>query len=133
MDKAQTILIVDPDTDLLNWAKHQLETVPVARPVIFTLIGCERGERCVIERTEEDFASRIEDTCASHPDPGWPRLVHASTHTSIAPTVLRSGITDFAGVLFAASGFLVLGGPLILERDKNKIVRQLVGSPRFVD
>ena len=36
--------------------------------------------------------SRIEDTCASHPDPGWARLVHASTHTSIAPTVLRSGI-----------------------------------------
>src|SRR5207253_941027 len=36
--------------------------------------------------------SRIEDTCASHPDPGWARLVHASTHTSIAPTVLRTGI-----------------------------------------
>ena len=26
MDKAQTILFVDPDTDLLRWAKHQLET-----------------------------------------------------------------------------------------------------------
>src|SRR5436305_1411976 len=36
-------------------AKRRLETVPVARPVIFTLIGCARGERCVIERTEEAF------------------------------------------------------------------------------
>jgi hypothetical protein len=47
-------------------AKRRLETVPVARPVIFTLIGCERGERCVIERTEEGFASRTEDTSAAN-------------------------------------------------------------------
>jgi hypothetical protein len=47
-------------------ARQRLEIVPVARPVIFTLIGCERGERCVIERTEEDFASRVEDTSAAN-------------------------------------------------------------------
>lgn len=47
-------------------AKRRLEEVPVARPVIFTLIGCERGERCVIERTEEDFASRTEDTSTAN-------------------------------------------------------------------
>jgi hypothetical protein len=47
-------------------ARHRLETVPVARPAIFTLIGCERGERCVIERTEEGFASRDEDTAAAN-------------------------------------------------------------------
>jgi hypothetical protein len=47
-------------------AKRRLETVPVARPVIFTLIGCERGERCVIERTEEGFASRAEDTSTAN-------------------------------------------------------------------
>src|SRR5215831_484318 len=47
-------------------ARHRLETVPVARPVIFTLIGCERGERCVIERTEEGFTSRVEDTSAAN-------------------------------------------------------------------
>ena len=29
-----------------------LETTPIARPVIYTLAGCEAGERCVIERTE---------------------------------------------------------------------------------
>jgi hypothetical protein len=32
-------------------ARHRLETTPVARPVIYTLAGCRRGERCVIERT----------------------------------------------------------------------------------
>jgi hypothetical protein len=47
-------------------AKRRLETVPIARPVIFTLVGCARGERCVIERTEEGFASRAEDTAAAN-------------------------------------------------------------------
>jgi hypothetical protein len=47
-------------------ARHRLETVPVARPAIFTLIGCKRGERCVIERTEEGFASRSDDTAAAN-------------------------------------------------------------------
>ena len=43
-------------------ARHRLETTPVARPVIFTLAGCRRGERCVIERTEQGFESRDQDT-----------------------------------------------------------------------
>jgi hypothetical protein len=47
-------------------AKHQLERVPVARPVIFTLVGCERNERCVIERTEEGFQTRDEDTAVAN-------------------------------------------------------------------
>jgi hypothetical protein len=47
-------------------ARHRLETAPVARPVIFTLIGCERGEHCVIERTEQGFASRVEDTSTAN-------------------------------------------------------------------
>ena len=34
--------------------------------MIFTLIGCERGERCVIERTEEGFACRTEDTSTAN-------------------------------------------------------------------
>ena len=42
-------------------AKHRLETTPVARPAIFTLAGA-RGERCVIERTEEGFATRYDAT-----------------------------------------------------------------------
>jgi hypothetical protein len=47
-------------------ARHRLESTPVARPVIYTLAGCRRGERCVIERTEESFESRVEDTGAAN-------------------------------------------------------------------
>ena len=47
-------------------AKHLLETTPVARPVIYTLVGCERGERCVIERTEDSFQTRNEETSAAN-------------------------------------------------------------------
>jgi len=47
-------------------ARRRLETAPVARPVIFTLAGCRRGERCVIERTEQGFESRDEDTGAAN-------------------------------------------------------------------
>jgi hypothetical protein len=47
-------------------ARHKLETTPVARPVIYTLAGCRRGERCVIERMEQSFESRDEDTAAAN-------------------------------------------------------------------
>jgi hypothetical protein len=63
-------------------AKHRLETVPLARPVIFTLAGCRPGERCVIERTEEGFASRGENTAAAndwlHSNTIWEARVCAS-------------------------------------------------------
>src|SRR5438067_1282894 len=58
MDKAQTILFVDPDTDLLSWAKHQLET-PSTR---------------VITATHSDEALRIYNS--ENPD-----LLIADTHT----------------------------------------------------
>jgi hypothetical protein len=47
-------------------ARRMLETHPVARPVIFTLVGCEAGERCVIERTETGFVTREVDTGAAN-------------------------------------------------------------------
>jgi hypothetical protein len=47
-------------------ARHRLETTPVARPVIYTLAGCKPGERCVIERTEQGFESREQDTGAAN-------------------------------------------------------------------
>ena len=50
-------------------ARQQLESVPVARPVIFTLVGCVSGERCVIERTEEGATTRMSDTFAAN---DWP-------------------------------------------------------------
>jgi len=56
-------------------AKARLETTPVARPVIYTLAGCVAGERCVIERTENDHLTRAEDTSAANdwlvPRPSW--------------------------------------------------------------
>jgi hypothetical protein len=47
-------------------AKHRLETKPIARPAIYTLIGCDRGESCVIERGEDDFSTREHDTGAAN-------------------------------------------------------------------
>ena len=47
-------------------AKQRLEVTPIARPVIYTLVGCNPGERCVIERTQHGFASRDHHTAASN-------------------------------------------------------------------
>jgi hypothetical protein len=47
-------------------AKDMLEMTPVARPVIYTLIGCAPGERCVIERTENSCETREDDTSAAN-------------------------------------------------------------------
>jgi hypothetical protein len=47
-------------------ARRRLESTPVARPVIYTLAGCRSGERCVIERTEQSFESRDQDTGAAN-------------------------------------------------------------------
>ena len=47
-------------------ARRLLETTPIARPVIYTLAGCEAGERCVIERTVDGFTTRLEDTGAAN-------------------------------------------------------------------
>lgn len=47
-------------------ARAKLETVPVARPVIFTLVGTDPGERCVIERTEDSYRSRDDNACAAN-------------------------------------------------------------------
>jgi hypothetical protein len=43
-----------------------LERTPVARPVIYSLAGTRPGERCVIERTEEDFQTRMTETVAAN-------------------------------------------------------------------
>jgi len=69
-------------------AKRRLETVPVARPVIFTLAGCAQGERCVIERTEEGHMSRSDDTAAAN---DWSRSVPEwEARVSAAHLVTRS-------------------------------------------
>ena len=57
--------------------------------MIFTLVGCEHGERCVIERTEEGFASRVEDTSAANDwlesKPPWEARVCATRLLTSSP------------------------------------------------
>jgi hypothetical protein len=63
-------------------ARAALERTPVARPVIYMLVGCAPGERCVIERTEEDFKTRQDDTNAANDwtpgRPSWEARVSAA-------------------------------------------------------
>ena len=49
-----------------NEARQVLESTPVARPVIYTLVGCVHGERCVIERTEQGARTRASETAAAN-------------------------------------------------------------------
>src|SRR5258708_17874126 len=53
-------------------ARHRLETTPVARPVIYTLAGCRRGERCGRRRTQLSLASHHEHTAAANDMPPVP-------------------------------------------------------------
>jgi hypothetical protein len=97
-------------------ARRRLETVPIARPAIFTLIGCEHGERCVIERTEEGFATRVEGTSAANDwersGPPWEARVCATLLLTSSPAeaaansrtrreALASWPQSFAGAHFA--------------------------------
>jgi hypothetical protein len=56
-------------------AREMLQRTPLSRAVIYTLVGCAPHERCVIERTEDAFVSREDDTAAANdwvPNrPGW--------------------------------------------------------------
>ena len=56
-------------------ARRMLEQTPVARPVIYILVGCAANERAVIERTETGFITREDDTSAANDwvpcRPGW--------------------------------------------------------------
>jgi hypothetical protein len=47
-------------------ARQRLETTPVARPAIYTLVGCVAGERCVIERQESSFSTHEDVTSAAN-------------------------------------------------------------------
>jgi hypothetical protein len=62
-------------------ARRMLETTPVARPVMFFLVGCAADERCVIERTETGFVTREDDICRANDwvpsRPGWEGRISA--------------------------------------------------------
>jgi hypothetical protein len=96
-------------------ARRMLETTPVARPVIYTLVGCAANERCVIERTETDFVTREDETCAANdwvpPRPGWEgrigtrRFLSSSLADAAAYSrARRDALKGWDGIL-AAPGF----------------------------
>ncbi len=104
-------------------ARRRLETEPIARPVIFTLIGCERGTRCVIERTEEGFVSRTQDTVTAndwlHSTPPWEARVCAAllltnTYEEAAANsrARRTALADWPDP-FARSGFAWVTPPVL--------------------
>jgi hypothetical protein len=96
-------------------ARRMLETTPVARPVIYTLAGCRSGERCVIERTENDFNTRFDD-CGAANDwldsvPQWEGRIGASKvltstfeEAAEASRARREGLASWQGS-FARDSF----------------------------
>jgi hypothetical protein len=119
-----------------NDARRMLETIPVARPVIYSLAGCARGERCVIERTEEGFVTREQETCAANdwlPNrPRWEGRIHPDRllTTSFAEAAeqsraRREALAGWPGQ-FAGGGFDWVAPPVL-----NAFTRLAVAmSPR---
>jgi hypothetical protein len=66
MPPDQLLRRVFESCDTYGAAKAALETTPVARPVIYVLVGCAPNERCVIERTENGFKTREDETSATN-------------------------------------------------------------------
>ena len=96
-------------------ARRMLEITPVARPVIFTLVGCGPGERCVIERTETGATTRHENTSAANDwvpaRPAWEGrigtlrfLISSFDEAAGYSRARRESLCDWRGSL-AASGF----------------------------
>jgi hypothetical protein len=68
-------------------AKRMLQSTPVASPVIYTLVGCRAGDRCIIERTEVGERTRFDDLYAANDwldsSPQWEgRIVADEIRTS---------------------------------------------------
>jgi hypothetical protein len=93
-------------------ARRMLEETPVARPVIFTLVGCGPGERCVIERTEESFVTHCDDTVAANDwvrrRDGWEARIAAQHFFSLSSAeaadnsrARRTALGAFSGMLSA--------------------------------
>jgi hypothetical protein len=93
-------------------ARDMLERTPVARPVIYILVGCVANERCVIERTETGFVTREEDTSAANDwlpsRPGWEGrigtrrfLTSSLADAASYSRARRDSLAGFAGALAA--------------------------------
>jgi hypothetical protein len=104
-------------------ARARLETTPVARPAIYTLAGCRSGERCVIERTEQGFETRDDDTAAAN---DWQRqrtpwearvssrYMFERTYEEAAVRNLgrKQGLATWAGT-FARDSFAWVAAPVL--------------------
>jgi hypothetical protein len=68
----------------LSIARQLLEAAPLARPVLFVLVGCKSGERAVIEREGAHMRTYSEDTVVANAwreiSDGWrPRVCGSGT------------------------------------------------------
>ena len=104
-------------------ARMRLEQTRVALPVIYTLIGCAPGECCVIERTENEFATREVETSAANDwlpqRQGWEARMSASLLLTNPPgnaaahcESRRLGLAQWSGLL-SAPGFAWLKPPVL--------------------
>jgi hypothetical protein len=104
-------------------AKAMLENTPVARPVIYTLIGCAPGERCVIERTENGFVTREDKTSAANDwvpsRPNWEARMSATHFLSCSAEEAgarcrerHDALADWRGLL-SRDGFDWLKPPVL--------------------
>jgi len=95
-------------------AKTMLENTPVARPVIYTLIGCAPSERCVIERTENGFETREDDTSAANdwvPNrPNWEARMGATQFLTSESAVVAARCRDRRDALAGWGGLLSRSG-----------------------
>jgi hypothetical protein len=95
-------------------ARAVLETTPVARPVIYTLVGCKPGERCVIERTEEDFCTRIDDTHAANDwqvqTAPWEARIGARLLWTCPPAAARENSMTRCATVAGFTGSIAAGG-----------------------
>ena len=95
-------------------AKSVLEETPVARPVIYTLIGCAAGERCVIERTETGFKSRENATSAANDfvpsRPRWEARMSTSRFFTCSSAEAAAQCRDRHDALAGWPGLLSRGG-----------------------
>jgi hypothetical protein len=95
-------------------AKSVLEATPVARPVIYVLVGCAPGERCVIERTETGFVTREEKTSVANdwiPNrPRWEARMPANRFLTCSPAEAAARCRDRHDALAGWCGLLSRSG-----------------------
>jgi hypothetical protein len=121
----QLLRFVFEEADDYVTARRMLEMTPVARPAIFTLAGCRKGERCVIERTETDFMTHT-DNCSAANDwlkgrPHWEGRVNADRVLSSTYEEAAQNSRNRRESLAAWSGSIAKGGfgwvaPPVLNR-----------------